>query len=151
MTGFDPMARHAGIDWHAYFARLADDAQRLAAPAETVLLGFSGETSDFIRFNGGRIRQTGRVTQGRLSVRLIDGARQAHSALTVCGDPAADLRELADALAVLRDGLRDAQDDPHLLFDTSSWVQETRRTGRLPNADGLARIVAECARARHSC
>lgn len=146
MTGFDPMAHRAGIDWHAHFTRLADDAQRLTTPTETVLLGFSGETSDFIRFNGGKIRQTGRVTQGRLSVRLVDGARQAHSALTVCGDPAADLRELADAVAVLRDGLRDAQDDPHLLFHTSSWLQETRRTGRLPDADGLARIVAECAR-----
>ena len=64
MTGFDPMARRAGIDWHAHFTRLADEAQRLKAPAETVLLGFSSETSDFVRFNGGRIRQTGRVTQG---------------------------------------------------------------------------------------
>lgn len=146
MTGFDPMVRRAGIDWREHFTRLADAAQRLTASAETVLLGFSGETSDFIRFNGGRIRQTGRVTQGRLSVRLIDGARQAHSSLTICGDPAADLPELAAALAVLRDGLRDAPDDPHLLFDTSSWVQETRRTGRLPDADGLAQVVAECAR-----
>ena len=137
MTGFDPMARRAGIDWHAYFARLADDAQRLTAPAETILLGFSGETSDFIRFNGGRIRQTGCVTQGRLSVRLIDGARQAHSALTVCGDPAADLRELADALAVLRDGLRDAQDDPHLLFDTSTWVQKRAAPGACRMRTGL--------------
>ena len=122
MTGFDPMARHAGIDWHAYFARLADDAQRLAAPAETVLLGFSGETSDFIRFNGGRIRQTGRVTQGRLSVRLIDGARQAHSALTVCGDPAADRRAPAP------DGRRRADAARHVAATLS---RPARRIGWL--------------------
>ncbi|MGU7774985.1 metallopeptidase TldD-related protein [Burkholderia sp. MR1-5-21] len=146
MTGFDTTAQSGGIDWHAHFTRLADEAERLTTPTETVLLGFSGETSDFVRFNGGRIRQTGRVTQGRLAVRLVDGARQARSSLTVCGDPAADLPELAAALAVLRAGLRDAPDDPHLLFDTSAWKLETRRAGRLPDADGLARVVAECAR-----
>ncbi|AOJ07952.1 metallopeptidase TldD-related protein [Burkholderia mayonis] len=146
MTDFMKPGHAAPIDWHAHFARLADEAERLKQPGEAVLLWFAGETSDFIRFNAGKIRQTGRVLQGKLGVRLAGGARQASVTQTVCGDPATDLPELAAALATLRDGLRDAPDDPHLLFDTSSWQQSTRRTGRLPDPDALARLVADAAR-----
>ncbi|PCE30431.1 Zn-dependent protease [Burkholderia ubonensis subsp. mesacidophila] len=146
MTGFDTTTTALTLDWRTHFARLADEAERLKAPGETVLLWFAGETTDFVRFNEGRIRQTGRVVQGKLSVRLIDGARQASATSTLAGDPAADLPDLAATLRALRDGLRDAADDPHLLYDTSTWTQDTRRTGRLPDADALARIVAECAR-----
>ncbi|AIO69065.1 metallopeptidase TldD-related protein [Burkholderia oklahomensis] len=146
MADFTKPGHAAPIDWHAHFARLADEAERLKRPGETVLLWFAGETSDFIRFNAGKIRQTGRVLQGKLGVRLVGGARQASVTHTVCGDPAADLPELAEALATLRDSLRDAPDDPHLLFDTSSWQQSSRRTGRLPDPDALARIVADAAR-----
>ena len=35
---------------------------------------------------GGKVRQIGQVSQGKLTLRLIDGARQAYSTLTVCGD-----------------------------------------------------------------
>ncbi|AOJ72554.1 MULTISPECIES: metallopeptidase TldD-related protein [Burkholderia] len=149
MTDFAKPGRAAPIapiDWHAHFARLADEAERLKQPGETVLLWFAGETSDFIRFNAGRIRQTGRVLQGKLGVRLVAHARQASFTQTVSGDPATDVPELADALATLRDGLRDAPDDPHLLFDTSTWRQSTRRAGSLPDPDALARVVAEAAR-----
>lgn len=145
MSVIDLDGATGGIDWHAHFGRLADDAARVARGAETVLLTLAAEQSDFVRFNGGRIRQTGQVVQGKLGVRLIDGARQASLSLTICGDPDADLAALADALATLRDSLRDAPDDPHLLFDTTSWQRETRRDGRLPEAAALARTVAECA------
>ena len=148
MTGFDTVTTTTttALDWRTHFLRIADEAERLKAPGDTVLLWFAGETSDFVRFNEGRIRQTGRVVQGKLSVRLIDGARQASATSTLAGDHAADLPALVATLRALRDELRDASDDPHLLFDTSTWTQDTRRSGRLPDADALARVVAECAR-----
>ncbi|MFP3758051.1 TldD/PmbA family protein, partial [Cupriavidus sp. SIMBA_020] len=93
-------------------------------------------------FNGGKVRQTGSVSQGKLTLRLIDGARQAYSTLTVCGDPQQDLDEISAALAALREGLRGAADDPHLLFDRSAWQRSTQRSGKLPDPDGLLRTVA---------
>ncbi|KVE29957.1 Zn-dependent protease [Burkholderia singularis] len=145
MTDYLAQGQAAAIDWHAHFAQLADEAERLKQPGETVLLWFAGETSDFVRFNAGRIRQTGRVLQRKLTVRLVDGARQGSITQTVSGG-ATDLRELAGVLTALRESLRDAPDDPHLLFDTSVWRTSTRRTGRLPDPDALARTVAEAAR-----
>jgi predicted Zn-dependent protease len=132
-------------DWHRHFTVLADEIERLRHSGETTLTSFSAEQSEFIRFNAGKVRQIGSVTQGKLTLRLIDGARQAYSTLTVCGDPSADLHEVAGALATLRDGLRDASDDPHLLFDASEWTQSTQRAGKLPEPHALLRTVAECA------
>jgi predicted Zn-dependent protease len=145
MSGIDTNGAPGALDWHAHFGRLADDAARVARDGETVLLTLAAEQSDFVRFNAGRIRQTGQVVQGKLEVRLIDGARQASLALTIGGDAEADRAALTDALAMLRDSLRDAPDDPHLLFDTTVWQRESRRDGRLPDPAALARTVAECA------
>lgn len=137
---------HAAVDWHTHFATLAGAIDRLVRPGEAALTSFAAEQSDFVRFNGGKVRQTGQVSQGRLTLRLIDGARQAYSTLDVCGDADQDLREVGATLETLRAGLRDAPDDPHLLYDTTSWQRSTRRTGRLPDPHALVHTVAECAR-----
>ena len=134
------------IDWQSHFTALADAIERLQQSGETTLSSFAGEQSDFIRFNAGKVRQTGSVSQGKLTLRLIDGARQAYSTLTVCGDLQQDLDEVRTALATLREGLRGAADDPHLLFDTSKWVRATQRSGKLPDVGDLSRAVAECAK-----
>jgi predicted Zn-dependent protease len=133
------------VDWQRHFTSLAEAIEGLQQGSEITLSSFAGEQSDFIRFNAGKVRQTGSVAQGKLTLRLIDGARQAYSTLTVCGDLQQDLDEVRAALTTLRDGMRDAADDPHLLFDTSKWERATQRSGKLPDADGLARLVAECA------
>jgi len=133
------------IDWQQHFTSLADAIERLQQGAETTLSSFAGEQSDFIRFNSGKVRQIGSVSQGKLTLRLIDGARQAYSTLTVCGDLQQDLDDVNAALATLRESLRGAADDPHLLFDTSQWQRATQRSGKLPEPGGLLRTVAECA------
>ncbi|MGF6569649.1 Predicted Zn-dependent protease or its inactivated homolog [Paraburkholderia fungorum] len=136
----------ASVDWQSYFNSLADAIERLQQSGETTLSSFAGEQSDFIRFNAGKVRQTGSVSQGKLTLRLIDGARQAYSTLTVCGDLQQDLDDVSSALAALREGLRDAADDPHLLFDTTKWSRVTQRSGKLPDPGNLSRVVAECAK-----
>ncbi|XUW87235.1 metallopeptidase TldD-related protein [Burkholderia sp. M6-3] len=140
-----PRAAHA-VNWQQHFTSLADAIEHLQQRGETTLSSFAGEQSDFVRFNAGKVRQSGTVSQGKLTLRLIDGARQAYSTLTVCGELERDIDEVRAALATLREGLRDAADDPHLLFDTSAWQRTTRRSGRLPDSQGLLRVVAECAR-----
>ncbi|MFM0335986.1 TldD/PmbA family protein [Paraburkholderia fungorum] len=146
MSQFMSSRAGASLDWQRHFTSLADAIERSQQGAETTLSSFAGEQSDFIRFNAGKVRQIGSVSQGKLTLRLIDGARQAYSTLTVCGDLQQDLEEVSAALATLREGLRDAADDPHLLFDASQWQRATQRSGRLPDPQGLLHTVAECAR-----
>ena len=131
------------LDWQGYFELIASEVERLRQGDECVLSSLAAEQSDFIRFNAAKVRQIGQVSQGKLTLRLIDGERQAYSTLTVCGEPAADSGNVASALATLREGLRDAADDPHLMVDRSSWTQSIRRTGTLPEPAALVQAVAE--------
>ncbi|RDK01578.1 TldD/PmbA family protein [Paraburkholderia lacunae] len=145
MSQFMSSRTGASLDWQQHFTALAEAIERLQQGREITLSSFAGEQSDFIRFNAGKVRQIGSVSQGKLTVRLIDGARQAYSTLTVCGDLQQDLDEVSAALDTLRDGLRNAADDPHLLFDTSRWQRATQRSGKLPDPQALLRTVAGCA------
>jgi predicted Zn-dependent protease len=136
----------ATVDWKQHFGALADAIERLREGGETMLLSFDAEHSEFIRFNEAKVRQIGAVSQGKLTLRLIDGERQAYSTMTVSGSLQADIDDASDALATLRASLRDAPEDPHLLFGQSPWTQSTQRAGRLPDPRALVQIVAECAR-----
>lgn len=129
------------IDWQRHFMMLADAIEHRLAAGETALTTLAAEESDFVRFNAGKVRQIGHVSQGTLTVRLIEGERQAYSTLTVCGDAQADCEAVAEALAALREALRDASPDPHLLVDTSVWTQTTRRRGALPDIESLLGVV----------
>nr|WP_235007676.1 metallopeptidase TldD-related protein [Caballeronia humi] len=120
---------------------LADAIEHRLAAGETALTTLAAEESDFVRFNAGKVRQIGHVSQGTLTVRLIEDERQAYSTLTVCGDAQADGEAIAEALAALREALRDASPDPHLLVDTSAWTQTTRRRGTLPDIESLLSAV----------
>lgn len=104
MSQFISSRTATSVDWQRHFTALADAIGRLQQGGETTLSSFAGEQSDFIRFNSGKVRQTGSVSQGKLTLRLIDGARQAYSTLTVCGDLQQDLDEVSAALVTLREG-----------------------------------------------
>ena len=73
-------------------------------PGETLLCGFSGERSDFVRFNHARVRQAGCVEQRALSLRLIRDRRQASASLTLTGNRT-DLENAKVMLARVRDAL----------------------------------------------
>ena len=111
----------ANFDWKRHFGALAEGIERLREGSEVTLLSLTAENSEFIRFNQGKVRQIGTVSQGKLTLRLIDGARQAYSTMTMGGQLDADLDDAAQALAMLRSSLRDAPEDPHLLFDRTQW------------------------------
>ncbi|WP_206957721.1 TldD/PmbA family protein [Trinickia acidisoli] len=136
----------ATFDWKRHFGMLADAIEQLREGGEVTLVSFAAENSEFIRFNQGKVRQIGAVSQGRLTLRLIDGARQAYSTMTVGGQAQEDVNEVAQAFATLRTGLRDAPEDPHLLFGQSKWSQSTQRAGRFPEPQALVHTVAECAK-----
>ncbi|GAB2902467.1 metallopeptidase TldD-related protein [Paraburkholderia jirisanensis] len=133
------------IDRHAHLTMLAEAIERMCRRGETILSVFAGEQSDFIRFNAGKVRQIGQVVQGRLTLRLVHGARQAYSTIDLSGDAHADVSDVSDALSVLRESLIDAPDDPHLLLDTRSWTHSRRRDGKLPDPRALVELVARAA------
>jgi predicted Zn-dependent protease len=113
---------------HDYFFQLADDLAGACRGREVLLLGFSGEQSDFVRFNQGRLRQAGAVRQQYLCLELIDGPKHAKETLALCGELRADLHRAKESLKHLRELLTGAPEDPYLLYATD--VRHTEQVGR---------------------
>jgi predicted Zn-dependent protease len=82
---------------------------------ERFALSLAAEVSDFVRLNHALVRQAGSVTQGEVSLQLIDGAR----AVTVCFpltlNARDDERGLEAALREARAAVGLVPDDPHLI------------------------------------
>ena len=118
-------------------------AQRLFAglhAGEVALASFSGERSDFVRFNQGRVRQAGSVAQRFMSLRLVRDRRQASAGITLAesGD---DLDALKQMLLRLRDAVAGLPEDPWLLINETPESTSSERRGRVPAADEIAHAV----------
>ncbi|MBD3236008.1 MAG: TldE/PmbA family protein [Candidatus Eisenbacteria bacterium] len=110
-----------------YFHGLADHVTSLLQGDEVATMNFSGEASDFVRFNHNAVRQAGVVQAQDLSVDLIRGARHAESTTVLCGIAEEDQGRLAAMIDELRARLEHVPEDPYLLYATE--VQSTERMG----------------------
>jgi predicted Zn-dependent protease len=95
--------------------------------SERCTVYFNGEVSDFIRFNKGRIRQPGGVTQRHCSLTLIQGKRHASLSICLTGNHAEDVTRGTAALQQLRDWIQFIPEDPHLCLPDT--VNSTERLG----------------------
>lgn len=117
------------------FNDLADHAIAALRGAEVLLVNFSGESTDFVRFNQARVRQPMTVRQAALTLSLIDGARRDNVTLTLTGDAAADRAEASAAIERMRGELGTLAEDPYLLYARDA-ARSTRETaGALPAPD----------------
>ncbi|MBM3287066.1 MAG: TldE/PmbA family protein [Candidatus Eisenbacteria bacterium] len=125
------------------FYELADHLTSLMRGGEVYTCYFSGEVSDFVRFNKSAIRQPGRVTQRHLFIDLISGSRHASGTIGLSGDPAADKGRVADLAQKLRDAIPHLPEDPHLLYSTEVRSGERIQESTLPSpAEATDAILA---------
>ena len=123
------------------FFDLAGRLERELARGETLLLNFSGERSDFVRFNKALVRQAGSVEQRYLGLRLVREGRQASATLTLAGN-AEDLAPCRDALKQLRDAVGALPKDPWLLINEKPESSTTQRRGTvLPAQDVMEQAM----------
>lgn len=121
-----------------------DAAERRIAGDEVLLASFVGECSDFVRWNGSRVRQAGTVEQARIELSLVRAGKRAVASLTL-GEGALVDAQLAGALAALRDDLEGTPPDPYLLYSTDADRGETVRAGELPSAQAAIETIAAAA------
>jgi predicted Zn-dependent protease len=129
-------------------ARFFDLAQGLGGELrkdETLLSYFSGERSDFVRFNRGSVRQAGSVTQGSVSLRLIRDRRQAAATMPLGGD---DLASGEETLAQLRRILGDLPQDPWLLINETPQSTSSERRGALLSPQAVTEEIIQKAQGR---
>jgi predicted Zn-dependent protease len=116
-----------------YFNDVADALQGLLQKDEVFTSSFSGEESDFVRFNKSSVRQAGAVTQRTLSLDLIEGKRHAAGTITLSGDMELDRPRLVDLVKDLRETRKHVPEDPHLLYATEVRSSERKAEKKLPD------------------
>lgn len=128
------------------FFSIADHVIAGLRTGEEALLWFEAERSGFVRFNHGRVRQPGSVTQASLSIDLIHGARHAGGRVTLCGNPPADRERVSGFVAELRSELAGLAEDPHLLYNLEPASTEASAGATLPDPlDLAAQVIEACA------
>lgn len=127
------------------FFALAQHAIGRLRGAEVLLANFSGEVSDFVRFNHGLVRQPMTVRQAYLTLQLIDGRRHDRTTLAVTGETAGDQAAIDAALAAMRADLPALPEDPYLLYNGAAVESNTESAGRLPQPDEAVETVTRAA------
>lgn len=131
-----------------HFYELADYLTEQLRGDEVYLAYFSGEESDFVRFNNSAIRQAGSVVQADVALDLIRGSRHAEASTTLSGDPATDRQRLDSSLDDLRARLEHVPEDPHLLYATEVNNTEQRGDDRLPDREAAVGAILEAGKGR---
>ncbi|WP_434560404.1 TldD/PmbA family protein [Pseudomonas sp. Z4-20] len=126
------------------FKALVDWLRNALHGPEQFTLGYAAESSAFVRFNHGKVRQAGQVQQANVSLKLIDEGRHADLQITLSGDTETDLQRLAEGLQQLRDTLPLLPADPYLLLNHNHWQSNNVQDHSLPET---AQAVAEITRA----
>jgi predicted Zn-dependent protease len=129
----------------ARFFELADRLARELHARETLLCEFSGERSDFVRFNRGSVRQAGSVGQGYVSLRLIRERRQAAATFALGRD---DLEDAKATLSQLRGILEDLREDPWLLVNEVPCSTSSERRGALASPEAVTQDIVAKAQGR---
>jgi predicted Zn-dependent protease len=127
------------------FFALADHAVAQLTGSEVLLANFSGEVTDFVRFNHAKVRQPLTVRQAHLRLSLIDGQRRDNLTLTLSGETTTDRAAVAQAIETLRRDLAGLPDDPYLLYSTEATRSERETGGRLPAAAEAINMVVQAA------
>lgn len=115
-----------------YFHTLADYTTALAKAGEIILLWFSAEESDFVRFNKNAVRQAGSVKQAEIDITLIVGRRHTQISLSLSGHTDGDRAEIKAVVEKLRSNLPDLPEDPYLLYNTIPQSTEYIAQSSLP-------------------
>jgi len=136
------MSRHA-----EHFHTLVQWLRDAVSAPEQFTFGYNGETSDFIRFNHGKVRQAGQVEQAKVFFKLIRDERQAELQLTLAQDPEVDRQRLEQALQQLRDTLALLPPDPYLQINDAPWHSENVQDAPLPDAATVVEQIGTAATA----
>ncbi len=124
------------------------------ASGEALSVEFSGESSDFMRFNRGKVRQIGRVECASVVFKYFRNGRTLSSGFNATGDPALDADKAARAFGAARREAALLPPDPYQTLPSSSSRSREEFTGALPDparipdellgpAEALAKAGAE--------
>ncbi len=95
-------------------------------------LALAAEVSDFVRFNGGAIRQSGTVQDAQVQLTLMTAGRSGYRCFPLMGMPSGDEEQLHRAVAELRQEVPTLPLDPFLVLPSGSATSRVEQGGAIP-------------------
>lgn len=120
------------------FGELADALASQLAASSHFTLTIRGENSQFTRFNRARVRQTGQVQDGSLTLTLRQDSRTASATVPFVGEFETDWPLLKTAVESLQGMVPQLPVDPFLVLPTGTATSRTVNHGDILNADAIA-------------
>ncbi|MFZ4614967.1 MAG: metallopeptidase TldD-related protein [Rectinemataceae bacterium] len=131
----------ANADLEARFGRAVDLLLGELRQGEELSLDFAGEDSRFLRFNEGKVRQTGSVEKASVDLTYYKNAKTLHCSFSMSGDEANDAERAAAALGLARSEAALLPEDPFQTLPAGSGSSREAFTGKLPSDARLAQEV----------
>ena len=125
-----------------YFNKLNDFLFSLLSDNEIIKVGLWGESSQFIRFNNSKIRQTGIVDDMSYSICLIHNKRQVAASSTITGNFSSDQLNISSILEALRNDIKQVPEDPFIVYPESMQSsKETNKGSLLSTKDAVDSLL----------
>ncbi len=102
--------------------------------SESLSISLGGETSQFTRVNGDKVRQTGAVDDISLSLELVADSRRATSSATLTGEREQDTAMVQQELERLRAEAALLPVDPYIVAPAAGETSHSDQSGDLPAA-----------------
>ena len=102
---------------------------------EYLIVQLKAEHSHFIRFNHAKVRQTGIVIDGEVSLKLITNQRNVHANFPLTGNIEIDLEIALENLAYLRSEIAILPEDPYIVLPQNQGSSHEVYQGNLLSPD----------------
>lgn len=124
-----------------YFYDLVAQMELMLPRDFSFTASFSGENSDFVRFNNAKVRQAGSVVQNNFQADIICGKRHALVSLMLSGRLGEDKDALLQLIKGAQSRVTEVEDDPFLLCSSEVVNSETIAIAGLPDATQITRDI----------
>lgn len=128
-------------NWERSFNKLCDLLLNTLTTDEHLSIELSGEQSHFMRLNNAKVRQSGTVLDGEVSLRLSHDQRTAIASLSFTGDLEVDSILALDALQELRQELPQLPIDPYLVLPQNYGSSREIYAGQLLAPDEAPQAI----------
>ena len=118
-------------DFKAHFEAASARVLGELRPGEQAAISYIAERTSYMRFNNGKIRQSGTVEQTEIAIKLWKGAKSYALQLGLSGEVAKDDERIAEAIGQARATMPLLPDDPYQAIPESSETSDARYDGKL--------------------
>jgi len=124
------------------FSPLSDFLFSYIKEEENLILSFTGEESQFIRFNNATVRQTGLVNDSDLSMKFISNNRTCRASFTVSGNFEVDSARGKSEIDRMRVEAQEIPEDPFAVYPSNEGSsREVKISNGLPFEDAVDALV----------